>query len=645
MSLKDLEENLYGQKKVSGNSPQTGFRSESDDGEKAPFEPAFLKAKTEDKSAIWIKQDELKKEKMKKIKKIAAVSALCLVASVGLVWAALYVRKSAFSEDKVSIAISAPEKVQSGDLVNVEISYKNANRVDLKNAVLHIGFTENFTPSGDLKLEPEGPNTVRWNIGTLKKNSEGKLEMPGRFFGTKDMLTYINVKLEYSSANFSSTFAVESKQGILIASSPLGLEVIAPQSVSSGGTVSFSVKYRNDGQQTFRNLKIKAEYPSNFTLANSEPLPEKGSNMWYVGDLEGMQTGEIKISGTLSGGIQEIKQFKFLLGDVGDSDNFIPYSEIAKGIKIIGSPITVLQTVNDSKDNLIVNAGDNLLFRIKFKNTSDVPLRGIVITENISSPVLDYASFRNGLDVQGSLDSEKGILIWNSSGVDKLKALNPGDEGEINFTINVKEVIPVSGIKDKNFSFAAGIRAESSDIPTPEGQNKSIEGNGIVLKVNSKLVVKEEAYYNDPEMTNSGPIPLKVGQVTTFTIRMKAENISNDITDAKIAVTLAPGIEWKNNVLPKDANVDYDSRTNEVIWNIGSMPAGVGAITDPREMAFQVGVKPSENLVGQYVSLTKSAQFSANDAFTGQKLEAKLGEKDSNLGEDISVGGEGKVAR
>ena len=134
-----------------------------------------------------------------------------------------------------------------------------------------------------------------------------------------------------------------------------------------------------------------------------------------------------------------------------------------------------------------------------------------------------------------------------------------------------------------------------------------------------------------------------MGEETTFSIHLKAENISNDVTDGKIIVTLAPNVSWKENFLPKDADVEYNNRTGVAVWNIGSLPAGVGTITDPKEIVFQVGLNPSVNMVGQYPKLLISTVFSAKDVFTGQNLETKLGEKDTNLLEDLSVGSSGKV--
>ncbi len=648
MSLKEIEEKIYKrEEKEPEEETIYGVHSSLNEKTESPFAPTFFKTKETNKEDIWIKQDEERRVKKKKILKIAVISAAGAISLFGLVWGALYIRKSSFSEDRVTVSISGPQEVQSGDMAVFEISWKNENRATLRDAVIHIGYSENFKPLDNLNLESEGPSASRFNIGTIVGKGEGKTEIRGKFFGAKGLLVYIDAKLEYSSSNFSSQFVAEAKQNVSISSSPLVIEVSGPQSVFSGGAVSFSVKYKNTGQSVFRDLKMKADLPDNFALTASEPLPASGGNIWYIGDLEGGKGGEVKIFGTLSGQPQEARQFKFSLGGTGSNGSFIVYNETPQSVKIVGASISIVQTINEKKGLLFVNAGDNLYFNIKFKNVSDTAFRDLILSEEISSPILDYASFRDTSSTgsQGGLDSGKGIISWKAPGLEKLRVLNPGEEGELSFTIKVKDVIPISNARDKNFAFTAFPRIESPDIPTPEGQNKVISGNGITVKLNSKIIVRAEGYYNDAEIANSGPIPPKVGQETTFSIHIKVENIFNDVTDAKIVATLAPNVSWKENFSPKDANIDYNSRTNEITWNIGSLPAGVGTITDPKELVFQIGLVPSVNLIGQYAPLLNSTVFSAKDSFTEQKLEAKLGDKTSNLTEDLSVGGSGVVAQ
>jgi len=53
-------------------------------------------------------------------------------------------------------------------------------------------------------------------------------------------------------------------------------------------------------------------------------------------------------------------------------------------------------------------------------------------------------------------------------------------------------------------------------------------------------------------------------------------NVSNDLTNANVTASLPAGVKWKNVFSPTDANVSFDDRSNELVWNLGSLPAGIG---------------------------------------------------------------------
>jgi hypothetical protein len=644
MSLNKIEQEIYKREEEQTQNKHAEYsRIKPVESEENPFAPGSFKAENVDKSAIWIKEDEEKKGKRRKMIKMILIGAGAVLILSGLVWAALFIKQSAFSEDGVKVEISGPEKAQSGETVTFEISYENLNRVSLRDAVLYIGYSENFKPEGNLGFEGGGPNASRYNIGTVDSKKNGKVSFRGKVYGTKNIMTYLEVKLDYSSSNFSSTFESTGRAGIMITSSPLAIEIISPQNVSSGGAVTLVAKFQNNSEETFKDLKVKIEYPQDFSYSSAEPLPTRGNNIWYLGDLEGGQKSEVKAMGVISGEVNEIKRLKVSLGEFsGNDQDFVAYNEAEGSIKIVGSAITIKQAINNQAEKINVNANDILTFNIKYKNTSQIPLKDVILTEEIKSPILDYAKLKMQ-DNQGSFDSASNKIAWNGSQVPGLKNLMPGQEGEVYFTIPVKENIPVQSSNDKSFSFNAIARMDSPDIPTTEGSNKIIASNEISVKLNSKLLLSETGFYNDPEIGNTGPLPLQVGQETAFTVHVKTGSVSNDVTNATVVITLAPGVKWKNNFLPKDSNVSFNERTSELAWNIGTMPAGMGVITGQKELVFQIGVIPSQAQIGSFAMLTKKIVFTADDSFTKQKISSELGEKNSNLTEDISVGDVGKV--
>lgn len=643
MSLKETGKKIYEREE----EPSSDGRGEHEtihphgSGEE-PFAPSALEPDLEERKVVWIKAQEEIKAKRTKLVKMIGIALAAAVGIAALIWAVSYFRRSSFSEERVSVALSGPERVASGEIVNFDINYRNLNRASLKDAVLYVSYSENFKPSGNLQFETEGPTVSKYNIGDISGKGEGKVTLRGSFFGPRDALVYVNAKLEYRSSTFNSRFAATDDASVFIDSSPVSLEVSGPQNAASGNAVSYAITYQNSGREAFNDLKIKAEFPEGFKFSNSEPLSAEGDNIWYIGNLAAGQTGGIEINGTIEGARDEEKTLKVFIGEIGADGGFVSYGEAKSTVKIIGSPIVLNQTVNDKKENIFVNAGETAMFKVSYRNTGSIGLRDVILTVEAASPVLDYARL-DMRDSKGEFDPEKKIITWKASQVPQFKTLAPGSEGEINFSVPVKDIIPVTGPGDKNFSFSAIARMDSPDIPTPAGANKVVASNAVEVKLNSKLVVAVLGFFNDAEIANSGPLPLKVGEESTFTLHAKISNVSNDATDAKVAFQLAPGTKWKNNFLPRSAAVSFNDRTNELVWNIGGVAAGTGVAGDSKELVFQIGIVPSQNQTGNYALLLNKTIFSAKDSFTGQALEAKLGEKDTNLTEDISVGEMGKV--
>jgi len=611
--------------------------------EEAPFAASsFGASDLEKKKEAWMAGQEEKKKRRKKIIKKISIALAAAVVAAGIVWLALYVRKSAFSESQVKVSIAGPEKVTSGESVSFSVNYQNLNRASLQDAVLYVKYSENFKPAGNLQFESEGPSVSKVNIGEIGGKKDGQVAIQGKFFGARDALVYIEARLEYKSSSFNSTFAATANTNVFISSSPLLVEVSGPQSAASGNAVSYLVSYQNTGEEAFHDLKIKADFPSGFSFSNSEPLPTEGSNIWYISALGAGEGGQVKINGTINGARDEEKTLKVSIGETGADGDFVSFGDTQSTLKVIGSPIVLTETINKQQENVFVNAGETLSFKIAYKNMGTIGLRDMVLSVEANSPILDYARI-DMRDGKGEFDAAKKTIIWRASEIPAFKTLSPGAEGEISFAIPVKEKIPVQSPGDKNFSFLAVARMDSPDVPTPEGANKAIAGNSVAVKLNSKLLAGLQGFFNDADISNAGSLPLKVGQETTFTMHLKITNVSNDITDAKATMALAPGVRWKNNFLPRDASVNFNDRTNELVLNLGSLAAGTGILTNPKELIFQIGATPSPGQAGSFMPLLSETIFSAKDAFTGQPLEVKAGAKSTSLNEDLGVGEAGKV--
>ena len=156
-----------------------------------------------------------------------------------------------------------------------------------------------------------------------------------------------------------------------------------------------------------------------------------------------------------------------------------------------------------------------------------------------------------------------------------------------------------------------------SETGVPE-EIKSVKVESV--RVSSEVQFASRAVYYAGPFTNSGPIPPKVEQETTYTVIWSIVNTSNRISDAEVRAVLPIYIKWYGSVSPGSENLSYNPSTNEVIWLPGDIPAGTGIGKPPREVAFQVVLTPSLSQVKTAPDLITGTVLTGTDAFSGVSL-------------------------
>lgn len=563
----------------------------------------------------------------KKAIKTGAIIAGVLVIATGSIIGIIKYKQAAFSEGKVIVAVKGADSVDSTDLISYKITYSNDNRVDLNNAEILLGYAENFQPEKNPNLISENQTNSKITIGTIKAHSKGEVEIQGKFYGPKDYIVYLNATLNYTPSNFTSIFQSTTKLGVGVRTSPITLEVAAPLEAANGNSLEYIIDYKNNISRSFENISLKAEYPEKFDFSSSDPKPTDGNNVWYVGMIGPNQSGKVKILGSINGLSEEGKTFKVSLGFPGNDGQFIAYSQKEARTQITSSPLFISQTVN-GQNSVNVNAGQVLDYNIIYANNGDVGLRDAIVTMEINSPVLDFSQLRLK---SGAYDASRKIITWRASDIPGLAVLNPGQTGKINFSIQVYNIIPVNNESEKNFTIVSMAKIDSPDVPTPLGTNKIISSNKMELKLNSKVVLENEVSYKDADIANIGPIPPRVGKETTYAIRWKIFNVSNDVSDIVVVSSLPSGVKWTNKFYPDQEQMTFDERTNQLVWNIGKIKNAVGVLSPKKEVAFQVSVIPELNQLDSSIFLLNPAVLTGKDLFTGQEIKVELKELENRI--------------
>lgn len=634
MSLSDLEKKLY-----DSDSGIEGRKHEENQFDISYSDKTDVEVLGKEKK--WERIEDTGKPERRKIYKIGAIilGSIFLIATLIVVYVKF--KQSAFKETNVKIRIEGPSQVNGSEDAKYKLIFKNDNRLDLVNAQILLSYSENFKPKESQNLKINDPANSKIVLGTIKGHSEKSIEITGDFFAAKDDVVYLNAILEYSPSGFSLKFQSKNQLGVKVESSPLFLEIEAPLETVSGSKTDYVINFKNASSEYFDGVRVKIEYPDGFSYISSDVPVSEGNNIWYLGSLGPNQEGKIVITGNIQGSREEIKAIKVYLGYSGANGKFVVYNQKEKITKIASSVLSISQYLEDKTDSNI-NSGEIVRYKIKYANNGDIALKDVIITEEIDSRVLDFSKLKSN---KGAYDTSKKTIIWRAAEIPNLANLAPGDEGEISFSIPVLDRIPVENSNDKNFTIVSTAKIDSPSISNSIGSNKIIASNIMELKLNSKVVLDEKGYYNDSVITNSGPLPPKVGQETSYTIYWKIINVSNSLSDVKVISSLPSGVKWKGKFLPESESVSFNERTNQIEWEVGNLKNGVGIIDPAREISFQISIMPQINQIGDKVILLNASTLTARDAFTNAEVKVEAKEKDNILVEDSSVNGKYKVTQ
>lgn len=629
MSLFDIKNKLYKRKGEKDRLSTEDFRySRSIDG---------LAKEEEQAEDVWSSPKKGLSEKTKRTIEISLITLGGIILVAASFWGIYKFRQSAFADERVVVSVTGPSETRSGKEASFEINWENDNRADLENAVLKLSYPENFKPENLDGFKSQGPANGVIELGKIKGHTKAKFIFSGKAFSPKGSLIYIQAELIYTPSNFNSRFTTQNRLSVNISSSPVTLDISYPQAVSNGDEIDYAIDYKNTGEEDFFNVSLIAEYPEGFEFISSNPPISEENGKWYSGDLKAKNSGKLTIKGRLGGDRNEVKTLKISIGAY-ENGNFTIFNEASAGVKIAASPLFISQSINN-KNKLIANAGDFLKFEIFYRNDGDTGLRDVIVSEKLVGVALDFSSldFPEG----GNYDSSTHTIVWKAVDYPELKNIEPGQSGKINFNAKIKNPLPVKNTSDKNFIISSLAKIDSPDIPTPIAMNKIVSSNTINMKVNSQLNLNVSGYYNDETIPNSGPIPPRVDQETTYTIHWIVSNSSNNLEGANVEASLPSGISMTGKINPENENIKYNERTNLIIWDIGKLEAGVGVIKSAREVVFQIKMKPSIDQVGKTPNILEKPVFSGKDSFTLENLEAEGLKKTISLEEDKKIGTSG----
>ncbi len=568
-----------------------------------------------------------------KAKWLFGVAILFFLGALGAAVFFLTNDRNIISAEKIDMTVTGPVSISAGDPLPLAVEVTNYNAATLEIADLVFEFPKGTRSAEDVTEEL---TDYRASLGDIPSGSRVATATKAVLFGEEGSTHDINITLEYRLAGSNAIFVKESVFTVTVGSTPLSLTVSGPRSINSGSEVAIDVDVTSNTQIPMENVVVRAEYPFGFTFAESEPETTYSDSLWALGDIEPEGKRTITIRGTLEGQQDEDRIFRFELGVASKSDSTTIGTSFVKAeheVTVERPFIDLVLTANGSaQETVVVGPGTTVRGTLTWRNNLPVKMSDAIVEVSLGGVAFDEA---NVSALNGFYDSAKNTIRWDKQDVPALAFLDPGTNGEVSFAFTVQSAQNLGGIvTNPEIPITARITA------LPVGEDRTTEKITSEAMQRARVVstpdITAVAHYADGPFTNTGPLPPKVEEKTTYTITWVLTNSTNELTDGVVSAVLPQYVSWENEVSPNNETVTYTASSRTVSWKVGTVQAGVGYTKKARTASFKIGLTPSATLAGTTPILAETPSFFANDTFVGGETGA-TGNVVTTFLEDLSV--------
>lgn len=493
-------------------------------------------------------------------KLIILVIILAVILAVAGYW---YWQRNPYSKEILKLEILGPGNASIAQEIEYTVKYKNNGDVRLEEPRLIFEFPEYTLLERGVSRRIE---IGLEELGDIYPGEEKTFQFKGRLLGRNGEVKTAKAWLAYRVKNLQARYESTTTFSTIIDSVPLTFDFDLSSKVETGRNLEFSLNYFSSMDYPLTDLGIRIEYPEGFEFLKSDPNGLDKTE-WEIPLLNKAEGGRIEITGRLSGELREQKMFKAAIG-VWQDDEFIILKEITKGVEITKPQLSIFQHIN-GQTNYTASPGDLLHYEVFFRNISGEPFKDLFLVVFLDGAGFDFDTIKSE---SGRFQKGDRSVIWDWRDVSKLKFLDEGKEGKVEFWINLKDDWTISNPGEKNAVLKNSILI--SQIKEE-----------FEMKVNSKLEISQRA-------SQQGDI---------YSIIWQAKNYLNDVKNVKVKATLPSGVNLSGDIFPESesSKFAFDSASREIVWMVGDMEAGTGVFNQAPNISFQVVSTSGQTIINK----------------------------------------------
>lgn len=543
--------------------------------------------------------------------------ALVFFIGTGIYLAINWFLNSGVKASNVDILINAPLSIGGGEKFDFEVTIQNQNQVPLRYMDVEIQFPDGTRSGLDISEEHRSAfdEVEVLEVGQIIKKNYNAL-----LFGEENEKKEITVFLTYQADGSTQLFKKEKKFDVVVSSTPVRLTVTNVKEITSGQELAFTVELVSNSTQTLKNVLVQAQYPFGFVYKSSTRAPKDDKRTWIIPTLAPKESLTFTVKGDITGQNKDEKFFNFLVG-LQDEKTDNPQVVFTSKDTIVNLARPFLEIdfaiQKDNSDIIVLNPFITSQALISLRNNTESPLRNVSLKINFDGTGIKKDSISVS---DGFYQSLTNSITWDNTTADALRVMRVSSFEELTFNFKGLDISSGQIIVNPETTITASVQANRN----PESEVSDVIENSIVKKVrfNTQLSIDSNSKYYTSTFSNTGPIPPKLEQKTTYTASIVLKNTSNALSNSIVTMRIPNYVQYEGVFSPATENVSYDSVTRIVRWDIGILPVKTGyAANPPRVLDIQVSIVPSLSQVGTTPILVENILLSGRDSFTGTTID------------------------
>ncbi len=532
-------------------------------------------------------------------------------------------KRKTISPDNVGISVFGPVSLPSGGVLSLQVIIENKNSVPLEDTDLLIEFPEGTRSPAQSDKEFLRSHKV---LGVIAPGEIRTETIKAIILGEEKDVKNVSIAMTYRFEGSDAKFTKDKTYAVTMSAPAFSIKTELLKEVTAGQEIMLSMDITSESPSLVSGALLQVDYPQGFVFETAAPVPSFQNNVFALGNMALGDKRRIEIKGIMNGEDGQEKVFRIYTGTAK--------SETSPALDTVFS--SLFQALVVKKPFLgigvVINGSADPSFVFNKRMGGDV---SVLWTNNLPDKIIDgeiKISIKGAVINRNSILANDGgfykssddTLLWDERTTKSLRSIPAGGKSGVSFSFLLLPLASGSNTVFRNpeIEIDIGVKGKRvSENNVPEEINSFVTKK---FKVATNLQFAGRSVYYVGPFSNTGPMPPKVQNETTYTIMWAIRNTSNQVSEAAVKAVLPPYVEWKGLVSPNGTNIEYNPVSHEVTWSIGKINAEAGYGFDAPEVSFQIALTPGLAQAGKILPLISETVFTGVDDFAGVPIEKTI---------------------